>query len=81
VLPQPSVASPHWRFCDAHVAGVHPDAHGPPVPHWSGLPPPPHDMPTGHGPQLMVLPQPSAMVPQPAFAATHVRGTQRVSHA
>jgi hypothetical protein len=46
------------------------------APHWYAVPPPPHDCPVGHVPQLSRLPQPSGGVPQVAPRAPHVVGVQ-----
>ncbi len=47
------------------------------TPHWFG-PPPPQYVPVGQVPQSIVLPQPSPMMPQFAFASAHVRGVHDV---
>src|SRR5205823_5577222 len=48
------------------------------LPHWLGLPPPPHVSLLEHVPHWMTPPQPSPMGPQLAFSPVHVFGTQLV---
>jgi hypothetical protein len=73
VLPQPSPAGPQPTAVPpgpafAHVRETHVVA----VPHWFGVPPPPHEAPPVQLPQLSVPPQPSDCVPQLALSAVQV---------
>jgi hypothetical protein len=52
---------------DMHVFGVHGG-----VPHWLGIPAPPHVWPEGQVPQSWTPPQPSDTGPQFAFACMQV---------
>ena len=68
VPPQPSPIRPQvaptlWQLRGLQL----------PVPHTFGVPPPPQ-VPVVHEPQLMVLPQPSAIGPQSALAAAQDNG-------
>jgi hypothetical protein len=62
MLPQPSLAVPHWMPWAAHDLGAQVPASG--APHWPGTPPPPHVCGGVHVPQLgMRFPQPSPAGP------------------
>jgi hypothetical protein len=73
VPPQPSAIGPHAPVGQV-VFGVHVPVppSPPPLPQTLPVPPPPHVEPAGQAPpQLIVLPQPSAMLPQ-FWPAGHV---------
>jgi hypothetical protein len=69
VAPQPSPVDPQLSASAAQDLGVH----VPPLPHWYGLPPPPHVFGATQPPQEIVPPQPSLMSPQPAPTCVQVR--------
>lgn len=72
--PQPSAMGPQLAFSSSQVLGVQ---FWMPPPQTFGCPPPPQTAPTAvHSPHSMSPPQPSAMGPQFAPAASHVRGVQ-----
>ena len=58
LLPQPSAAGPHSRFCTAQLKGTQVVV---PLPHLFGTGglPTPHDSPALHSPQEIRPPQPS----------------------
>jgi hypothetical protein len=62
---------PQVAWSAAHVVGTHAI-----VPHWLGVPPPPHVSVPVHVPQLSVPPQPFDCVPQFAPSVAHVLGVQ-----
>jgi hypothetical protein len=69
--PQPFGQSPQFLPAGHCVSGVHGGA-----PHWFATPPPPHVWPAGHVPQLIELPQPSPVWPQPTFCPPQVSALQ-----
>jgi hypothetical protein len=71
VAPQPLPVDPQLSPSEAQDSGVH----VPPLPHWYGLPPPPHVFGATQPPQEIVPPQPSLMSPQLAPNCAQVPGT------